>query len=177
MVRSRVATTMEDDETTVGGAVEGNLPSITHADGITILDEYFPKSAIDSSPLTPVVWPHAPEPLTAPPSAGSNAVSTEVAGNLDPDQAIGGFEMSKSTSSTGSLESLSSCTDLTSHLSSDTDIVDNALPDAVKQRPFARRSILDDSVQWLEDVWIPGVFTHFLLTSLTETYAKIIKKA
>ena len=152
MVRSRVATTMEDDETTVGGAVEGNLPSITHADGITILDEYFPKSAIDSSPLTPVVWPHAPEPLTAPPSAGSNAVSTEVAGNLDPDQAIGGFEMSKSTSSTGSLESLSSCTDLTSHLSSDTDIVDNALPDAVKQRPFARRSILDDSVQWLEDV-------------------------
>lgn len=151
MVRSGIATTMEDnDETTVGRAVEGNLPSITHADGITIVDEYFPKSAIDSSPLPPVVRSHAPEALTAPPSAGANAVSTEVAGSLDPDQATGGFEMSKSTSSTGSLESLSSCTDLTSHLSSD--IVDNALPDAVKQRHFARRSILDDSVQWLEDV-------------------------
>jgi hypothetical protein len=147
MVRSEVATIMEDDETTIGGAVEGSLPSITHANGITILDEYFPKSAIDSSPYTPVVWPHAPKALTAPPSAGPNAVSTEVAGSLDPDQAMGGLEMSKSTSSTGSLESLSSCTDLTSHLSSEADIVDIDLPDAVKQSPFARRPILDDSAQ------------------------------
>jgi len=92
--------------------------------------------------------------LTAPPSAGPNAVSIEVAGSLDPDQAISGLEMSKSTSSTGSLESLSSCTDLTSHLSSEADIVDIDLPDAVKQSPFARRPILDDSVQWLEDVLV-----------------------
>jgi hypothetical protein len=115
---------------------------------------YFPKSTIDSSPLAPMVPSHAPEALTAPPSAGPNAVSTEVAGSLDPDQAIGGFEMSKSTSSTGSLESLSSCTDLTSYLSSETDIADIDLPDAVKQSPFARRSILNDSVQWLEDVLV-----------------------
>jgi hypothetical protein len=45
---------------TVGGAVEGDIPTITHADGITILDEYFPKSSINSSPLSPVVWSHAP---------------------------------------------------------------------------------------------------------------------
>jgi hypothetical protein len=199
MVRSEVATTMEDDETTVGGAVEESLPSITHADGITILDEYFPKSAIDSSPYTPVVWPHAPEALTAPPSAGPNAVSTEVAGSLDPDQAMGGLEMSKSTLSTGSLESLSSCTDLTSHLSFEADIVDIDLPDAVKQSPFARRPILDDSVQWLEDVLValehvddtsrtpdssvPGVLDDLLattdhpnfvniMTSVTENWAK-----
>ncbi|KAH6712116.1 hypothetical protein BKA61DRAFT_675914 [Leptodontidium sp. MPI-SDFR-AT-0119] len=36
--------------------------------------------------------------------------------------------------------------------SSDTGIVDNGMPDADKQRPFARCSILDGSVQWLEDV-------------------------
>jgi hypothetical protein len=154
MVRSGVTTIIEDNKTTISGAVEGSLPSITYADGITILDKYFPKSAIDSSPHTPVVWSHAPEALTAPPSADPNAVSTEVAGSLDPDQAIGGFEMSKSTSSTGSLESLSSCTELTSYLSSETDIADTDLPDAVKQSPFARRLILDDSVQWLEDVLV-----------------------
>jgi len=55
MVRSEVATIIEDDETTIDRAVEGSLPLITHADRITILDEYFPKSAIDSSPHTPVV--------------------------------------------------------------------------------------------------------------------------
>jgi hypothetical protein len=132
MVRSGVAIIIEDDETTIGGAVEGSLPLITYADGITILDKYFPKSAIDSSPYTPVVWPHAPEALTAPLSAGPNAVSIEVAGSLDPDQAIGGLEMSKSTSSMGLLESLSLYMDLTSHLSSEADIMDIDLLDAVK---------------------------------------------
>jgi hypothetical protein len=38
-----------------------------------------------------------------------NAVSSEAAGILDPGQAIGGFEMSKSTSDTGSLKSGSDC--------------------------------------------------------------------
>ena len=84
MVRSGVATIIEDDETTVGGAVEEGLSSITHADGITILDKYFPKSAIDSSPYTPVVWSHAPEALIVLPSAGLNAVFIKVASSLDP---------------------------------------------------------------------------------------------
>jgi hypothetical protein len=68
---------------TVGGAVEGSLPLITYADGITILDEYFPKSAIDSSPYTPVVWPYAPKALTAPLSASLNTIFIEVIDNLD----------------------------------------------------------------------------------------------
>ena len=46
---------MEDDETTISGAVEGSLPSITHANRIIILDEYFPRSTINLSPYTPVV--------------------------------------------------------------------------------------------------------------------------
>jgi hypothetical protein len=126
--------------------VEGSLPSITHANGITILDEYFPKSAINSSPYTPVVWPYAPKALTAPLSASPNAVSIEVAGSLNPNQAIGGLEMSKLTSSIGSLELLSSYMDLTSHLSSEANIMDIDLLDAVKQSPFARRLILNNSV-------------------------------
>jgi hypothetical protein len=85
MVWSGVTTIIEDNEMTISRAVEGNLPLITHADGITILDEYFPKSIIGSSPLAPMVRSHAPEALIAPPSAGPNAVSIEVAGSLDPD--------------------------------------------------------------------------------------------
>jgi hypothetical protein len=115
MARSAVVTTMEVDETAVG------VPTITHADGVAILDEYFPKS-IDSRPLPPLVRSHAPEDLAAPPSAGPTAVSSEAADVLDPDQGMGGCEMSKSTSNTGSVGSLSSCTDPTSNLSSETDI-------------------------------------------------------
>jgi hypothetical protein len=55
MVRSRVATIIEDNKTTIHRAVKGSLPLITYADRITILDKYFPKSAIDSSPYTPMV--------------------------------------------------------------------------------------------------------------------------
>ena len=54
-VRSAVVTTMEAD-----------LSTITHADGVTILDEYFPNSAIDASPLPPLIRSHTPEALTAP---------------------------------------------------------------------------------------------------------------
>jgi hypothetical protein len=147
MVRSGVATIIEDNKTTIGRVVEGDLPSITHTNRITILDKYFPKSAIESSPYIPVVWSHTPKALTAPPSTGPNAVSIEVTGSLDPDQAIGGFEISKSTSSTGSLELLSSYMDRTSYLSSVTDITDIDLPDTVKQSPFARHAILNNSVQ------------------------------
>jgi hypothetical protein len=45
------------DETTVGGTVDSDLPTITHADGMAILDEYFPKSAIDSRLLNSAVAP------------------------------------------------------------------------------------------------------------------------
>jgi hypothetical protein len=143
---SAVVTIIEVDKTTVNKAVKGNLPLITHTNRITILDKYFPKSAIDLSLFTPVVRSHAPKALTAPPSAGPNAVFTEVVDSLDLDQAISGFEMFKLTFSTGSLKLLFLCTDLTSRLSSETNITDIDLPDAVKQSPFARRLILNNSV-------------------------------
>jgi hypothetical protein len=161
---------------------------------MTILDEHFPKSPVESRPLNSAVA-HDELPTS---TANPNAVSSEAAGILDPGQAIGGFEMSKSTSDTGSLESLSSGTDLTSNLSSETDVAVINLPDAVKHSTFTKRSILDDSAQWLEHVLValehvcdsrttnslvPGVLddmftttdhTNFvrIMTSVTENWAK-----
>jgi hypothetical protein len=54
--------------------------------------------------------------------------------------------MSKLTSNIGLLKSLSSYIDLTSHLSFKANIVDIDLLDAVKQSPFTRCSILNNSV-------------------------------
>src|SRR5689334_3225649 len=55
MTRPVVVTPIEGDETTIGEAVEGDFPIITHADGMTILDEHFPKSPIESRPLNSAV--------------------------------------------------------------------------------------------------------------------------
>jgi hypothetical protein len=63
--------------------VKGSLLLITYADRITILDKYFPKSVINLSPYTPVVWPYAPKALTAPLSASLNTIFIEVIDNLD----------------------------------------------------------------------------------------------
>ena len=195
VTRPVVVTSIEGNETTIGKAVEGVFHIITHADGITILDEHFPKSPVESRPLNSAVAHN--ELLTT--TANPNAVSSEATGIFDPGQAIGGFEMSKSTSNTGSLESLSSSTDLTSNLSSETDVAVIDLPDAAKHSPLVRRSILDDFAQWLEHVLValesvcdysripnslgPGVldamltttdYTNFvrIITSVTENWAK-----
>ena len=45
------------NKTIIGGIVDSNLPTITYADRIAILDEYFPKSAIDSRLLNGAVAP------------------------------------------------------------------------------------------------------------------------
>jgi hypothetical protein len=71
---------------------------------MVILDEHFPKSPVESRSLNSVV---ALDELPTS-AANPNAVSSEAIGILEPGQAIGGFEMSKSTSDAGSLESLSS---------------------------------------------------------------------
>jgi hypothetical protein len=117
VTRSAIASLIDGDETTIGGVLEGDLSIITHADGMAILDEYFPKSvgaaapdglttsiadaACRDSPFVPLIQSHALE-ATALSSAGPNAFSLEASGILDPDQATGGF---KSTSNTGSPKS------------------------------------------------------------------------
>lgn len=171
-----LASPIKGDETTISGALESDLPTISHTDGMAILDEYFPKSATDSrplnsavldevptsvadavcrdSPLVPLIQSHALEALTAPLSAGSNAVSSKALGILDPKQAMGGFEVFTSASNTESPESVSSSTDLTSSPSSMTDDTDIDLLNVVTHTPFARRLALDDAVQLLEHVQV-----------------------
>jgi hypothetical protein len=213
MARSAVASPTEGDEATIGGALESDLPTITHADGMAILNEYFPKSAIDSrplngavapdelptsiadtvcrdSPLVPLIQSNTPEALTVPPSASPNAVSSEASGILDPDLAMGGVEIFESTSGTGSPDSVSSCTDLTSSPSSETDDTDIDLPDVVTHTPFARRLVLDDAVQLLDHVLVAlenvyddrrrpnssvlGVLDDILTTSDPTNFVKIM---
>jgi hypothetical protein len=140
VTRPVVVTPIEGNKTTIGKAVEGGFRIITYANGITILDEHFPKSPVESRPLNSAVA-HDELPTS---TANPNAVSLEAAGILDPGQAIGGFKMSKSTSDTGSLESQSLSTDLTSNLSSETDVAVINLPDAAKHSPLVRRLILND---------------------------------
>jgi hypothetical protein len=185
MTRPVVVTPIEGNETTIGKAVEGGFRIITHADGMTILDEHFPKSPVESRPLnSAVAYDELPTS-----TANPNAVSSEAAGILDPGQAIRGFEMSKSTSDTGSLESLSLGTDLTSNLSSETDVAVINLPDAVKHSTFTKRLILDDFAQWLEHVLValehvcdsrtinslvPGVLDDMLTTTDHTNFVRII---
>jgi hypothetical protein len=126
--------------------VEGSLSLITYANRITILDKYFPKSAINLSPYIPIVWPYAPKALTASLSTGLNTVFIEVVSSLNPNQAIGSLEISKLIFSMGLLESLSLYIDLISYLSSKANIIDINLLDAVKQSPFIRRLILNNLV-------------------------------
>lgn len=48
--RFDVNTTKHGDET-IGQQIEGDLHTITHDDGMAILDEYFPNSPVDSGPM------------------------------------------------------------------------------------------------------------------------------
>jgi hypothetical protein len=93
-----------------------------------------------------MVWPYTPKALTAPLSTSPNAVSIKVIGSLNPNQAISGLKMSKSTFNIGSLKLLSLYMDLTSYLSSKANIINIDLLNIVKQSPFTRRPILNNLV-------------------------------
>jgi hypothetical protein len=103
MTGSALASPVDGDS----GALGSDLSAITHANGLAILDEYFPKSATDSgplngavvpelptsianiappgSPLIPSIQPPAPGAFTTP-SAGPNAVLPEASDILPPEQ-------------------------------------------------------------------------------------------
>ncbi len=55
-----IASLVDGDETHVDIAAKRDLPTITHTDGMVIVDEYFPKSAADSRPLNGVVLDEVP---------------------------------------------------------------------------------------------------------------------
>jgi hypothetical protein len=154
-IMARSALVSPVDETAVGRPVDSDLPMITHADGIAILDEYFPKSTIESRPLKGAVAPDelststaditcrdfplvpltpslAPEELDTSP----DIVSSESPRIPNLHQATGGFEMP--TPNASSLQSVSSCGNSSSCISSETDSTDIGLLDIATHTPFAR---------------------------------------
>ena len=221
LMATPIVTHLLEDEEIVGGELEGNLPTITLADGIAILDEYFhisptelqplnggeapddlPTSATDVThqdfPFVPSTQPNAPGVLMAPRGACTDTVS-EAPEILNPDQAMGGFEMVKSTSNAETVKSSCPSTNLTSSPSSETDNTEVDLPDVASHTSFVKRLVLDDAGQFLERVLIelengcddsripnssvPGVvdeiikssdYTSFvkIMTGVTENWAK-----
>jgi hypothetical protein len=150
-----------DNKTTVSRQVDSNLFTITHANRIVILDKYFPKSAINSRPVDSVVAPDELLTFTADigcqnspfipliPSLTPKKINT----SLDkvssasfipyPYQTTGGFEMS--TLNTSSLQSVSSCRNSLSYLSSETNSTNIGLLDITTHTSFARRLVLDNA--------------------------------
>jgi hypothetical protein len=55
-----LASLIEGDETTISKALESDLPTITHTNGIAILDKYFPRSTTDLRPLNSAVPDEVP---------------------------------------------------------------------------------------------------------------------
>jgi hypothetical protein len=142
------------DKATVGGPIDSDLPTITHANGMAILDKYFPKSAINSrpvdgavapgelstsiadigcqnSPFVPSILSLAPEEINTGPDMVSSASPIP-----HPHQTTGGFEMS--TPNTSLPQSVSSCGNSSSCSSSETDGTDIGLLDIATHTPFTR---------------------------------------
>jgi hypothetical protein len=63
VTRSGIASLTGDDKTKVDGGLESNIPIITHAIGMVILDKYFPNSAVDLRTLNGA---DAPDKLATP---------------------------------------------------------------------------------------------------------------
>ncbi|KAN0101933.1 hypothetical protein V8E51_012443 [Hyaloscypha variabilis] len=203
-------------ETTVGGTVDCDLPVITHADGMVILDEYFPTSAVDLRTLNGVVapdelststtdtayrnFPLIPSIPSFPPKESNSSpdiISSESSSLPNAHQSTSGFKMS--TPNARSPGSISSCEDLSSCLSSETDGTDFGSLDIATHTPVTRRLALDDTAQLLEHVLValesayddsripglsvPGILENVLtkghhsnfvkiMTSVTENWAK-----
>jgi hypothetical protein len=169
MARFALVSPIAVDETTVGGVVETDLPAITYADGMAILDEYFPISAVDSRPLNCAVapdelsmsttdtacrnFPLVPSILSFTPEESNTSldiISSESFTLPSPHQSTSGFEMS--TPNTSLPQLLSSCGDSSSCSSSETDGTDFGSLGIATNTPLARRLVLDDTAQLLEHV-------------------------
>ncbi|KAM3064611.1 hypothetical protein ACMFMF_011901, partial [Clarireedia jacksonii] len=155
---------------------DGDMFPITHGDGLNILDKYFGQSAIGLGPAKdteglekwpictaesiyhdkalepPVVWSNTPVALTAP--RHPPTASSETSDIIDLNLTITSAAMSESSCSTGSSESGSMSSSLTSYPSSETHHVNSDLAIADRQIPSVKRPILDESAQWLEHVLI-----------------------
>jgi hypothetical protein len=170
-IMARSALVSPVDKTAAGRPVDSDLPTITHTNGMAILDKYFPKPAIDSRPLNSAVAPNQlPTSIANPayrdsplipsiPSLAPKDLSTspdivfsKSHSIPNPHQATGGFEMS--TPNTGLPKSVSSYGDSSSCPSSETNSTNIGLLDIVTHTPFARRLVLNDAAQLLEHILV-----------------------
>lgn len=160
MVGSTLTILVDDGEVR-----RSDLFAMTHADGLAILDEYFPKSTTGLGPLSGLL---ASEPPTPPPRValpGSPSVWTTPSAGIDvevseesemphPERAIDSVEACSSISHSGSPESVSSYINVTRCPSYDTNATDIDSLDMVIHSPFTKRKVLDDGPQLLEHVFM-----------------------
>jgi hypothetical protein len=184
-----------------GGIPGRDLSAITHADGLAILDEYFPKSATGLGPLSGVLIPEPPTPPTRFALSGSPGVWTAPSAGPDlgvpkepetsyPEQAIDSVEVCSSISHSGSPESVSSCINPTRCPPNETNATDIDSLGVVIHSPFTKRAILDEGLQLLENILaaldgayddrraptscVPGVLDEVHTTSDPEVFVKIM---
>lgn len=148
-----------------GGIPASDLSVITHADGLAVLDEYFPKSATGSGPLSGVL---IPEPTTPParvalpgspgvvqtPSARPDAEVPMEPETPCPERVINSVKAGGPISHSESPGSVSSCINPTRCPSYETNATDIDSLDVVMNYPSTKRDGLDDGPQLLEHVLV-----------------------
>jgi hypothetical protein len=151
-----------------GGIPGSDLSAITHADGLAILDEYFPKSATGLGPLSGLLIPEPPTPPARVALPGSPGVWTAPSAGPDvevekepeiacPEPAIDSVESCGSISHSGSPGPVSSPINPTRCHSYETNATDIDSLDVIINYPFIRRAVLDDGSQLLEDVLVISI--------------------
>jgi hypothetical protein len=147
------------------GMPASGLSAITHADGLAILDEYFPRSGTGSGPLSGVL---ISEPSTSParvarpgspgvtqtPSAGPDVEVPKEPETPYPGRVINSVEAVRSISHSGSPGSVSSSANPTRCPSYETNATDVNSLDVATYPPFNKRVVLDDRPQLLEHVLV-----------------------
>jgi hypothetical protein len=146
------------------GVPGSDLPAITHADGLEILDEYFQKSATESGPLSGILTTKSPTPIARIALPGSPDIGTTP--SVGPDTefpkasemryfelAIDNVEALSSISHSGSPGSVS-CINPTRCASYETTATDIDSLDMAIHPPFIKRSALDYRPQLLDQVLV-----------------------
>jgi hypothetical protein len=184
-----------------GRILASDLSAITHADGLAILDEYFPKSATGLGPSGRILIPELPTPpasvalpgspgVVQTPSAGPDVEVLKKPETPYPERAVDNVEACGSSSYSESPRSVSSCVNPTRCPSYETNATDIDSLDMAAHPPFTKRVVLDDGPHLLEHVLValdsayddrcaptscvPGVLDKVYTTSDQEIFVKIM---
>lgn len=146
-----------------GGIRASDLSAITHADGLAILDEYFPRPVAESgllngpleleppTPPAPVALSASPDIVQVPSANLSAEVLTESEG-AHPERVIESVEATASVSRSGSPGSVFSSTNSTRCQLCETNATEVDAPDMATYPSFTKRAVLDEGPQLLGHV-------------------------